>query len=294
MKQHIYSILSPQSSVLSPMKRILTAIVALPILLYTVWSPSPYFFVVLTAIAIVLALGEFYGLASKVGCKPQVVPGCCAGLVVIACFVFEEPVLTVAAVAALSIAALAGAIFQPDDMKKSLVSVSATVFGVIYVALLAGCLVGVRMMPDALPGKLVPHLASKLLTLFFAVVMMTDTGAYYTGRTIGRHKLAPRLSPGKTVEGAIGGFVMAVVTGFLCKLVFFPEIPAAHALELGATIGAIGQIGDLAESMLKRGSNVKDSGNLLPGHGGMLDRVDSILFCAPVLYYYSRLFASTL
>ncbi|HSQ20090.1 MAG TPA: phosphatidate cytidylyltransferase, partial [Blastocatellia bacterium] len=120
------------------MKRILTAIVALPILLYTVWSSSPYFFVALTTIAIVLALVEFYSLASKAGCQPQVVPGCSAALVVIASFVFEEPSLTVAAVAALSIASLAAAIFHPGEMKKSLVSVSATVFGVIYVGLLAG------------------------------------------------------------------------------------------------------------------------------------------------------------
>jgi phosphatidate cytidylyltransferase len=276
------------------MKRILTAIVALPILLYTVWSQSPYFFVALTTIAIVLALGEFYSLAAKAGCKPQPLAGYAAALVVIASFVFEEPALTVAAVAALSIASLAAAVFRPDDMKTSLVSVSATVFGVLYVALLAGCLVGVRMIADKAPAMPVPHLASKLLTTFFAIVMMTDTGAYYTGRSIGRHKLAPRLSPGKTIEGAIGGFVMAVAVGFLCKLVFFPEIPAAHALALGALLGTIGQVGDLAESMLKRGSNVKDSGNLLPGHGGMLDRVDSILFCAPVLYSYSRLFASSL
>lgn len=276
------------------MKRILTAAVALPILLYTVWSQSPYFFVALAAVAIVLALGEFHSLAAKAGCKPQTVPGYAAALVVIASFVFEEPALTVLAVAALSIWSLGAAIFQPDDMKTSLASVSATVFGVIYVALLAGCLVGVRMIADTAPGTPVPHLASKLLTTFFAIVMMTDTGAYYTGRTIGRHKLAPRVSPGKTIEGAIGGFVMAVVAGFLCKLVFFPEIPAAHALALGAVLGAIGQVGDLAESMLKRGSNVKDSGTLLPGHGGVLDRVDSMLFCAPVLYYYSRLFLSSL
>ncbi len=276
------------------MKRILTAIVALPILLYAVWSRSPYFFVALTAIAIILALGEFYSLASQAGCKPQTVPGYAAALVVIAGFVFEEPALTVAAFSVLSIVSLAAAIFQPDEMKKALVSVSATVFGVIYVALLAGCLVGVRMIGDTPLRPGVPHLASKLLTMFFAIVMMTDTGAYYTGRAIGRHKLAPRISPGKTIEGAIGGFVMAVVTGFLCKVGFFPEIPAARALALGATLGALGQVGDLAESMLKRGSNVKDSGKLLPGHGGMLDRVDSMLFCAPVLYYYSRLLTSSL
>jgi phosphatidate cytidylyltransferase len=273
------------------MKRILTAIVALPILLFSVWSQSPYFFVGLTAIVVVLALSEFYGLASNTGCKPQAIPGYAAGLVVIASFVFEEPTLTVAVLAALSIVSLTAAISNPAEMKTSLVSVSATVFGVIYVALLGGCLAGVRVLPD---GPTTPHLASKLLTMFFALVMMTDTGAYYTGRLIGRHKLAPRVSPGKTIEGAIGGFVMAVVTGCLCKLIFFREIPSAHALALGAGIGVIGQIGDLAESMLKRGAGVKDSGNLLPGHGGMLDRIDSILFCAPLLYYYSRLLASKL
>ena len=274
------------------MKRILTAIVALPILLYTVWSHSPYFFVALTAIAIVLALAEFYSLAAKAGCKPEPLAGYIAGLVVSASFVFDEPALTVAALAALTIAALSAAMLHPDEMKQSLVSVSATVFGVVYVALLAGCLIGVRMIADAPQGT--PHIAAKLLTTFFAIVMMTDTGAYYTGRSIGRHKFAPRISPGKTIEGAIGGFVMAIVTGLLCKLSFFREIPATHALVLGAVIGAIGQLGDLAESMLKRAAGVKDSGAILPGHGGMLDRVDSLLFCAPVLYYYSRLFASSL
>ena len=276
------------------MKRILTAVVALPILLYTVWSQSPYFFVALTAVAIILALGEFNSMAAKVGCKPQTVPAFAAALVVIASFVFEESALAVAALIALSIWCLSAAVFHPDDKKTALVSVSATVFGVVYVALQAGCLVGVRMIADVAPRVPVPHLAAKLLTTFFAIVMLTDTGAFYTGRTIGRHKLAPRVSPGKTIEGAIGGFVMAVAAGLLCKLAFFTEIPTVHVLALGAALGAIGQIGDLAESMLKRGSNVKDSGNLLPGHGGMLDRIDSMLFCAPVLYYYSRFLVSSL
>jgi phosphatidate cytidylyltransferase len=276
------------------MKRILTAAVALPILLYSIWSQSVYFFVALTGIAVLLALSEFYGLASRAGCKPQIVFGYAAALMVIAAFVFQEPMLTVAVIAALALAVLAAEVFRPANMQESMASVSATVFGVIYVALLAGCLVGVRVMPDITTETVVPHLASKLLTMFFAIVIMTDTGAYYVGRSIGRHKLAPRVSPGKTIEGAVGGFVMAVVTGFVCKLTFFTEIPTAHAVAIGAAIGVIGQIGDLAESLLKRGANVKDSGTLLPGHGGMLDRVDSILFSAPLLYYYSRLFASKL
>lgn len=276
------------------MKRILTAIVALPILLYTVWSEIPYFFVALAAAAILIALHEFYGIAAKTGARPHSLLGYVAALGVTACFIFQWPQLIVAVIASLAIASLATAISRPEQMSIALASVSATVFGVVYVALLAGFLIGVRMLPDTLPSTPIPHYASKLLTMFFAMVMMTDTGAYYTGRSIGRNKLAPRVSPGKTIEGSIGGFVAAIATGPLCKLIFFPEIPVIHAAALGAVIGIVGQVGDLAESLLKRGAGVKDSGRIMPGHGGMLDRVDSILFCAPLLYYYSVVFDSSL
>jgi phosphatidate cytidylyltransferase len=276
------------------MKRIVTAIVGLPILLYTVWSQSPYFFSALTAIAAILALVEFYGLASKGASKPQVIAGCVFAIPVLASYLLNEPQLALAAFIALAIVCLANALRTPDEIKTSLTSVSSTVFGVVYVALLPGCLIGVRMLPDTTTHLSAPHLASKLLTMFFALVMLTDTGAFYVGRSVGRHKLAPRMSPGKTVEGAIGGFVTAMLTGVLCKLTFFSEIPITHAIALGAAIGTVGQVGDLAESMLKRGAGVKDSGNLLPGHGGMLDRIDSILFCAPLLFCYARLLASSL
>lgn len=269
------------------MKRVLTALVALPILLYTVWSSIPHFFVVIAALSILLALGEFYNLASKVDCKPLSALGYLGALGVIACFYLDKPAWIAVVFAVLAVASLAVEIARPDEMSRALASASVTVFGVVYVALLAGHLVGVRMTPDTAS---VSQLAPKLLTMFFAMVMMTDTGAYYTGRTLGRHKLAPRVSPGKTVEGSIGGFIAAALTGPLVKLAFFPEVPMVHAVILGAMIGLLGQIGDLAESLLKRGSGVKDSGNLLPGHGGMLDRVDSILFCAPLVYYYSRFF----
>ena len=273
------------------MKRILTALVALPILLATVWVETPYYFAAIAALAALIALYEFYSLASKVGCRPLSVLGYVAALVVMAAFVRDRPVWIVAALAFLSIISLAVAILRPDEQSRALASVSATVFGVVYTALLAGYLVGVRMTPDT---AATPKLAAKLLTTFFAIVMMTDTGAYYTGRTIGRHKLAPRVSPGKTIEGSVGGFISASLAGLVCKLIFFPSMPIWQALALGAVIGIVGQVGDLAESMLKRGSEVKDSGNIFPGHGGMLDRLDSILFCAPIIYYYSRLFISYL
>lgn len=269
------------------MKRILTAAVALPVLLYTVWSEIPYFFALLTAAAVIVGLHEFYTLASKLELRPQTIPGYLAGIAVIACFTFKRVDLIVTVFAALALVALALEVFRARDMNKVLSSVSATIFGVIYVAMLAGFLVGARMTDDSATVPPVPQLAAKLLTTFFAMVMMTDTGAYYTGRALGRHKLAPSVSPGKTIEGSIGGFITAAAAGVICKYVFFPEASIVHIAILGATIGIISQIGDLAESLLKRGSGVKDSGAIFPGHGGMLDRVDSILFCAPILYYYS-------
>jgi phosphatidate cytidylyltransferase len=271
------------------MKRVLTASVALPILLYTVWSHIPYFFIGLTAIVVLLALDEFYSLARKQGCQPQRASGYVAAIAIIGCFAWQKPAWIAAVLAALTLASFAIALWRSGEASTALASVSATVFGVVYIAMLAGFLVGVKMITDTASAR---NLSAKLLTTFFAIVMMTDTGAYSTGRLIGRSKLAPRISPGKTVEGAMGGFVAAVITGPACRLIFFPEIPLADAVVLGAAIGIVGQVGDLAESLLKRGSGVKDSSKLLPGHGGMLDRVDSILFCAPLLYYYSRLIVS--
>ena len=268
------------------MKRILTAIVALPILLYTVWSDTPYYFAALTGIAILIGLYEFYALASKFEIASQITLGYAAGLAIVSCFAFNRPVLIAAVISGLVLVSLSIAVFHAGDMSKSLMTVSVTLLGVLYVALLAGSLVGVRMLED---GQ-TPKLAAKLLTAFFAMVMMTDTGAYYTGRAIGRHKLAPRVSPGKTIEGSVGGFIAAAIAGVVCREVFFPEIPLLHVIALGVIIGIVGPIGDLAESMLKRGAGVKDSGVIFPGHGGMLDRIDSLLFCAPVIYYYSQWF----
>lgn len=268
------------------LKRVLTALVLLPILLYTVWSRAPHYFTALAALASSLALAEFYELASKVGCRPHRILGHSAALALIACFALSRPAWIAGVLSALVAASLALALSRPEG--EALKSVAATLLGAVYVGLSAGFLVGVRTMPDVASAQ---RAGPKLLTLFFALVMMTDTGAYYVGRALGKRKLAPRISPGKTVEGAAGGFLSAIAAGPLCKATFFPELALKEALILGAAIGAMSQVGDLAESLIKRGSGVKDSSKLLPGHGGMLDRMDSILFCAPLIYYYSRLFA---
>jgi len=151
-------------------------------------------------------------------------------------------------------------------------------FVVLYVGWLGQHLLLVRRLHDGLAWTLL------LLLATFA----TDTGAYAAGRLLGRHKLAPRVSPAKTVEGAVGGLVMAVVA--VVALDYLLELP--HRLPmmivLGLAVGAAAELGDLAESLIKRRLGVKDMGHLFPGHGGVLDRLDSLLFVAPVLYYFVR------
>jgi phosphatidate cytidylyltransferase len=127
------------------------------------------------------------------------------------------------------------------------------------------------------------------LALVVAACWAADTAAYAVGKTLGRHKLCPSISPGKTVEGAVGGLIGAMLLTFL--LGQWLGLPTGHALALGALLGVAGQLGDLAESKLKRWAGVKDSGSILPGHGGVLDRFDSLLVNAPLAYYYLRFIA---
>ena len=131
---------------------------------------------------------------------------------------------------------------------------------------------------------------AKLISLFFLIVFAGDTGAYYTGRSFGKNKLAPRISPGKTVEGVIGGLAANVLAVVIAHYTFFPQLNLLTVIPLALIMGGLGVIGDLCESLLKRGSHVKDAAHIIPGHGGVLDRLDSILFNAPVLYYYYVLF----
>lgn len=124
------------------------------------------------------------------------------------------------------------------------------------------------------------------LVLFLAVVTWaSDTGAYYAG-TLWKHPLLPSISPKKTVEGVLGGLVLAVGVAFLAQQWFTSELSLADAVILGLLLTTVGLLGDLFESMIKRRTGVKDSGGILPGHGGMLDRLDSLLFTAPTFYYY--------
>jgi phosphatidate cytidylyltransferase len=124
------------------------------------------------------------------------------------------------------------------------------------------------------------------VALLLAIIMASDTAAFFVGYAWGRRRLAPDVSPHKTVEGALGGLLGGVAGAMAIRVLGMPHLPVLHTVGLGISVAALGIVGDLDESLLKRWAGVKDSGTLFPGHGGMLDRLDSLLFGAPVLYYY--------
>jgi phosphatidate cytidylyltransferase len=184
---------------------------------------------------------------------------------------------------ALTIVTLVVATLRGGPFDKMIASAGATILGVLYIPLLGSHLVSLRTGFN-------PTLSAHLLSFFFLVLMGADAGAYYIGRALGKHKLAPSISPGKTWEGVVGGLVAALAMATLAHFWFFRELPLRYALPLAAVMMVVGILGDLAESALKRGAGAKDAANLLPGHGGLLDRLDSLLFNAPLIYYFARFY----
>jgi phosphatidate cytidylyltransferase len=270
------------------MSRIITALIVLPVLIASIlisWLAP--LFVALALSAMVLGLYEFWLLAKRRGLKPDVVVGFAGAAALFTVFYFDRPheipLLLLLILPGLTIAALAAAMLRGAPFENMIASVGATVLGVVYVAFLGGHLIAVRM------GFEQPR-AAHLLSFFFLIIMGSDTGAYYTGRAFGRHKLAPNISPGKTWEGAVGGMVASLLMAAVAHYWFFPELPLRLALPLAALMNILGVLGDLTESALKRGAGAKDAAQILPGHGGLLDRLDSLLFNAPVLYYFGRLY----
>ena len=176
-------------------------------------------------------------------------------------------------------ATLLSYLLSKHELSRSLVDVSVLIFGMLYIGFTLGHLLLIRALPDG-------------IFLVFFVILVTwagDTGAYYTGVSMGRTPLAPRISPNKTVEGLVGGCLLAVVIALIARAWFIPSFTIVDALVLGVMLTVAGLVGDLSESMFKRGAGVKDSGGLIPGHGGMLDRLDSLLLTAPTYYYYVTL-----
>jgi phosphatidate cytidylyltransferase len=256
--------------------REITALVAAPAIIWVIGWGHEYVFDAVIAIVAVLAMYEFLDLGRHKGYDIPI-PLCIAiMLIIMAAFILEGLSVEFGMFAALLLIP-ASYVVGKKALEDSLPSSAIAVLGTTYVGMLSGSLI--RLRHDFPEG-------SKLVYFLLLVVWLGDSGAYYVGKTFGKHKLSPRISPKKTIEGLMGGVAASVITAVVIHFTFFPQFPLLHAIIAGVILSIAGVIGDLAESMWKRSADVKDSGTLLPGHGGFLDRFDSILFTAPILYSY--------
>jgi phosphatidate cytidylyltransferase len=275
--------------------RILTAAIALPILIASIVLPSYYretfwLFVVIAAFALAAGLFEFYSLTKKLELKGDAGVAYIGAAGLFVNFLLDTPAkapdLFLATLSVFVIIVLITQTFRfQKDFSKVLTGVGVTLLGPIYVAFLGGFLIATRVGFETHP-----FLSTHLLGFFFLVLMGSDTGAYFAGKALGKHKLIPTISPGKTWEGLIGGFVVAAAFAALATFWFFPELPYYASVPLAILMSGIGVLGDLAESAMKRGSGAKDAASVLPGHGGFLDRLDSLLLNAPILYLFARFY----
>lgn len=302
------------------MKRVLTALVLIPVVLLIVFKAPLWLFSLVVAAIIILALHEYLGIVEAAGIKPfrwltyalSLLPFLLLLYAIwngrhdapgldLNSYLIERLFLTAWWVLLFLSPILFGVplVFR-KDLQDGLASAAASIFGLLYIAVSLSLLIKLR----------VDFFECVLVVLVLFSVWAGDIAAYYVGRTIGRHKLAPTVSPNKSWEGAIASVFASVATSyvvfqFLSPLrgFFAPQhsefysprsspadyTPFLHVIAIGVLTNVAAQFGDLFESALKRGAGVKDSGTLLPGHGGMLDRIDALLFAIPVVWYYARL-----
>jgi phosphatidate cytidylyltransferase len=250
------------------MKRIATALVLVPAVAWLVLKGPEWALQAALAVTGFLAFREFEKIAEANGIPRAGSVGLVAAAIAGLALLFgpsPEIVIVLAAIAAMTLA------LRSADLSRALLSSASFSLGLVYIFGSFRCAIQLRAIS--------PHWLMFALLLSWA----GDTAAMYVGKSIGRRRMAPRVSPGKTWEGAAGSVIGAILAGTVYAHYFLPETPLWLVILLAAAGNIAGQIGDLAESAIKRGAGVKDSGSSLPGHGGWLDRIDSMLFCVPVV-----------
>ncbi|MFC2048145.1 phosphatidate cytidylyltransferase [Chloroflexota bacterium] len=279
-------------------KRVITALWGIPLLIAAIWFDKPLpWFTVLVAIWGVLAVFEFYRLVAT----SKVSPLTYFGLIWTLLFIlsrnsellyvlqphFNLNLLTPLLLTSAVVLPVIWLLLQPQK-DKAFNSWAWTIAGILYVGWLISHLVTLRGLDDA---RTVLDEGRNWVFFTLFITFASDTAAFFIGRALGRHHLAPNISPGKTCEGAIGGILGAILTSlfFTLSTPLSLHLNWGQAVILGLLVSIFGQLGDLVESLFKRNMGVKDSGRLIPGHGGFLDRIDSILFTSIVVYYYALL-----
>jgi CDP-diglyceride synthetase len=304
----------PRQSRNQLLARVLSGAVLIPLVFLSIWAGSPWFPLVVIAVTIV-GLLEFYALARSSSARPALIFGLiwATTLLAVTAFYSSSDVLGLSIILAVITIGAVGTVLSiltryinwipnmlglhirrknlgpyaakrvfpappPRKIHQALSDWAFTVIGPIYLGIPLMHLLLLRQIPNG----------SDWVMLALAGTFATDTGAFAVGKIFGRRRLAPRISPAKTWEGAIGGFVLATIITPLVTLALSISIPIVQAALLGALIGLVAQLGDLAMSMFKRAAAVKESGNIIPGHGGVLDRLDSLVFSVVLVYYFVR------
>ena len=267
------------------MLRIASAAVLLALVITTIWFLPSWATGVLALLAAVLAGSELAGIAARLGAAVPVTFVSLASAGVVLAFGFDARFTATGSngtlgmvLLALVVAAGCISLALGPPSPATLTRAAVMVMGPLYVGLPLGVIAWVQWGMGAGPT-----------TWLLTIIAVSDSAQYYTGRTFGRTKLAPSISPAKTREGAVGGLVAAGVAGLLLGPLWLPVVPAVTASGIAIVLAVVGMAGDLFESMLKRSAGMKDSSTLIPGHGGILDRIDSHLFAAPTFYLLLRL-----
>jgi phosphatidate cytidylyltransferase len=272
-------------------KRLIVSGIGIPAAIAIIMLGGIYFTIAIAALSSV-TLWEFYNIVEKKDCSPKKYFGLIFNVIFILCsyYFYSNPFFLWIFFVELLIFVLGTLILQLfSTQPNAIMNISATIGGVAYISVFYSCLILLRNFNTdftivwGVPVKFNPAF---LVISIFASVWSCDSAAFFIGKKFGKHKLMPAISPKKSWEGAIAGFFGSIIGFVLLNLIFSNNMYFIDAVIIGALIGLFGQIGDLAESQLKRDAGVKDSSALIPGHGGFLDRFDSILFVSPVVLIY--------
>jgi phosphatidate cytidylyltransferase len=258
------------------MTRILSGVALAAAALAAIWFLTPIALLGVALVVAAIAFAEYARIVAAIGAD---IPWWTSLLLtLLACAMVPFPWIDPVEVIVLALITAAANVLISDRVgTPTLADTAASLLAPVYVGLPLGALVGVA----AVAGR-------EAVLVLIGTVALSDTAQFYAGRLFGKHPLAPRRSPNKTIEGAAGGFVVAPVALIVAGQAWLPGLDPLRLGVLGVLLVAAGIIGDLFESMLKRAADFKDSGHLIPGHGGVLDRIDALLFAAPIFYFFIR------
>lgn len=262
--------------------RVTVAALAIPLIVGVSYVGGWFFFSLISAITI-LSLYEFYKLTEKKSSLPNYFLGILFSVAALLLFFYKRTDLVLHFIFAFIVVAAIIELFRKEN--NSILNLGATVFGSILIGLFFSSLIGIREFYGNYNSEEYSKGGFLVITIL-ATIWICDSAAYFGGTAIGKRRLLERISPKKSWEGAIFGFVFAILSVIAAKYLILNFLNWIDVLYIGVVVGTIGQIGDLIESMIKRNAGVKDSSNLIPGHGGVYDRFDSLLFVSPFVYFY--------